>query len=114
MLTKEQILQADDLPREEVDVPEWGGTVFVRTMTGAERDDWEMETYSGEGTVNRANVRARLCARCMVDDQGARLFTDKEADKLGAKSGAALDRVFQIARELNGLSAKEVETLEKN
>ncbi len=38
MLTREQILQSDDLPRETVQVPEWGGEVQVRTMTGTDRD----------------------------------------------------------------------------
>ncbi len=33
ILSKEAILSADDLPREIVSVPEWGGQVYVRTMT---------------------------------------------------------------------------------
>lgn len=33
MLTREQILQSDDLPRETVQVPEWGGEVQVTTQT---------------------------------------------------------------------------------
>ena len=114
MLTKEQILQADDLPREFVSVPEWGGDVYVRTMTGAERDAWEVETVMEADKVNRVNLRARMCARCIVDDKGARLFTDKEAEKLGDKSAAALERVFSVAIRLNALSNKDVETLEKN
>ncbi len=39
-LTGEEILGADDLPTEVVPVPEWDGTVIVRTLTGAERDHW--------------------------------------------------------------------------
>ena len=113
MLTKEQILQAQDLPRETVPVPEWGGDVLVRTMTGAERDSWEAETVQ-EQAVNRINLRARLCARCIVDEQGGRLFTDKDAEALGAKSAAALDRVFTVAARLNALSKADTEELEKN
>ena len=37
-LDKAAILTADDLGRREVAVPEWGGTVLIRGLTGAERD----------------------------------------------------------------------------
>ena len=50
----------------------------------------------------------------MIDESGQRLFTDEEADLLGAKSGAALDRVFAIAQKLNGLSGADVEEFSKN
>ena len=38
MLTREQILAADDLPRERCPVPEWHGELWVRTMTAADRE----------------------------------------------------------------------------
>ena len=41
MLSRNAILNADDLPRKEVFVSEWNGSVFVRALTGAERDKRE-------------------------------------------------------------------------
>ena len=38
LLSKSAILCANDLQTEDVDVPEWGGTVRVRSFTGRERD----------------------------------------------------------------------------
>ena len=38
LLSKEQILAAEDLPHKDVPVPEWKGTVRVRALTGFERD----------------------------------------------------------------------------
>src|SRR5947199_100548 len=38
LLTREQMLAADDLHREFVEVPGLGGGVWVRTLTGTERD----------------------------------------------------------------------------
>ena len=35
-LTREQILEADDLPTESLDVPEWGGEVLIRALNGAQ------------------------------------------------------------------------------
>ena len=64
--------------------------------------------------VDLTNMRARLVGLTVIDDTGQRLFTDDEVDLLGAKSGAALDRVFAIAQKLNGLSGSDVEELSKN
>jgi hypothetical protein len=117
MLTKEQILKADDLVSQEVDVPEWGGTVNVRTMTGTERDAFEAASFEGRGKstkVNLVNMRARLCAMTIVDDNGKRLFTDADIAELGKKSAKALDGVFAVAQKLNGLSVGDVEELAKN
>ena len=113
-LSKTDILDADDLPREEVAVPEWGGAVLVRTMTAAERDSFEARVIGTEGVRNLANIRATLCAQCIVDDQGKRLFTDGDIDLLGQKSAAAVDRVFAACQRLNGLTQDDVEELAKN
>lgn len=121
LLTREQILQADDLPRELVPVPEWGGEVWVRTLTGTERDTFESETLlfrpRGESAPNLDalhQTRARLCARAVCDERGRRLFSDDDVAALGQKSAAALDRVFEVAARLNRISARDLEELEKN
>ena len=117
LLTKSAILNAVDLQTEEVPVPEWGGTVRVRSLTGRERDAFEASMVRGEGKTRRVdltNMRARLVALTVIDDAGQRVFSDEEGDLLGAKSGAALDRVFAVAQRLNGLSGAEVEALTKN
>lgn len=115
MLTRDQILSASDRPTEEVSVPEWGGTVLVRALSGAERDAYEsgIVTVSNSGTqrVNLANLRARLVAMACVDAEGKRLFSDEDAAALGDKSAAALERVFDAARRLSGLTEGDVEEL---
>jgi hypothetical protein len=116
-LTREQILKKRDLPREPVDVPEWGGSVLVRGMTGAERDAFEqsiVDTRGKSAKANLANIRAKLCARCIVGEDGARLLTEADAADLGEQSGAALQRVFNVAQRLCGMSASDVEELAKN
>ena len=117
LLSKTAILAAQDLQTEDVEVPEWGGAVRVRSFTGRERDAFESSMVRGEGRdrkVDLTNMRARLVGLTVIDDTGQRLFTDDEVDLLGAKSGAALDRVFAIAQKLNGLSGADVEELSKN
>lgn len=117
LLTKSSILAADDLKTEDVDVPEWGGTVRVSAFSGRERDAFEESLVRGDGKdrkVDLTNMRARLVALTVVDESGQKVFTHDDVDLLGAKSGAALDRVFSVAQKLNGLSGADVEELTKN
>jgi TATA-box binding protein (TBP) (component of TFIID and TFIIIB) len=116
-LTREAILDAGDLQAELVEVPEWGGSVFVRSMTGTERDQFESEAYTVKGKnveMNRENFRARLLVRVLVDEANQRLFSPTDMVALGAKSAKALDRLFTVAMKINGLSKEDVEDLTKN
>jgi hypothetical protein len=117
ILTRDAILQAQDLPRELVDVPEWGGSVYVRALTGAERDAFETSIVEQRGKstkMNLKNIRAKLVALTVVDEEGNRIFSDSDASALGKKSAAALDRVFEVAQRLSGLRPEDVEELSKN
>src|SRR4051794_20112140 len=115
MLTKDQILSASDLPTEPVQVPEWGGCVYLRTMSGTERDSFEQGIVDARKSgTELVNIRARLAVKTVCDQSGTRLFTDDDADALGKKSGKALDRIFEVAQRLNGIGEKDVEELEGN
>jgi len=114
ILTKDEILQADDIRKEEVEVPEWGGAVWVQTMSGKERDQLEASIISGKGQRDLRNLRAKIVAMSVVDESGKRLFTFEDALELGKKSARALDRVFSVAQRLSGFTPQDVEELTKN
>lgn len=107
ILTKDAILAADDLPREIVPVPEWGGDVYVRTMSGTDRDAFEASLIGKEGRLE--NVRARLVSLTLCDEAGSRMFTDSDITALGGKSAQALDRVFAVAQRLNGIGVDQAD-----
>lgn len=115
LLSREQILDAPDRKTEDVDVPEWGGTVRVRSLSGAERDAYEagIVQLRGDGSrkITLANARARLVALTVCDEGGNRLFSEADVTALGEKSAAALERVFDVARRLSRLSDEDVEEL---
>jgi hypothetical protein len=114
VLGREQILKADDVTTEEVAVPEWGGSVLVRGLTGRQRDEFEaalIERRGKRAVPNTDNIRAKLVARCCVDEAGQRLFTDADAGELGNRSGAALDRVYEVAARLSGIGDEDLEEL---
>lgn len=117
LLTRDAILQAEDLPTEDIEVEEWGGAVRVRALTGAERDAFEQSIVEQRGKstrVNMRNIRAKLVALTVVDGDGKRLFSDKDAELLGKKSAMALNRVFEVAQKLSGLSPEDMEELSGN
>lgn len=116
-LDRERILAIPDIHTESVDVPEWGGALTVRGLTGDERDDFEAACIRGKGRkteFNLRNARAKLVVRSCVDATGARLFSDEDAAQLGKKSAAALSRVYEVAARLSGLTDEDMEELTKN
>lgn len=117
LLSRDQILKADDTQTREVDVPEWGGTVRVKSLTGRERDAFEESTIQGQGKKvrqNMTNFRAKLVALSVVDEENHVIFSQKDVAFLGIKSAAALQRVFNVAAELSGMTEKDVEELTEN
>lgn len=114
LLSRDAILGASDIQSEIVDVPEWGGSVRVQGMSGTDRDAFEASLLKGKGkntSVNYNNLRAKLLVRSIVDDSGERIFGEHDIAALGAKSAAALNRVYNVAQRLNGLSDEDVEEL---
>lgn len=113
LLTADAILSADDRATEDVPVPEWNGTVRVMALSGTDRDAYESAMVdarrNGNATVRLHNFRAKLVVKCLVDAEGKRLFEDKQVTALAEKSGAVLDRLFDVARRLSGMNEKAVE-----
>lgn len=110
-LTRDQILGATDIKTETVDVPEWGGEVLVRSLTGKQRDEFEatmMERRGKKMVPNTANMRAKLVAWSVVSEQGERLFTQADIADLGEHSAAAIHRVYLAAAELSGLTDDDI------
>ena len=113
MLSREAILLAQDLKRERVHVPEWGGEVLVRTMTGAERDEFEawLAANKERGYVG---LRARIASLTVCDEDGKRLFTAADIPALEAKAAGALARIADTATRLSRLDREALEDAEKN
>ena len=106
-LNKAKILAADDNKLDTVDVPEWGGEVCIKVLSGTDRDALE-EAYSEQ---KMKNFRSRFLVLTLCDDKGGRLFTEAEVDDLGKKSAVVLARLFDKAWALNAFRNEDVEEL---
>lgn len=119
MLSRDQLLAPRTPPRETVSVPELepGGVLLLQGLTLAGRDEWESSVVQQRGKnveVNRANIRARLIVRCIVDDSGKRVLTDDDAPLIGYWPGDVGERVFTVCQRLSGLGTEDVEQLAGN
>ncbi len=113
-LSRDAIFAAKDLETAEVEVPEWNGTVLIRGLTGRERDEFEASILERRGKrmiPNVANIRAKLVVKCVIDADGKRLFADTDANELGEHSAAAVNRIYEAAAKLSGLTDEDVEEL---
>lgn len=106
-LNKAAILSAGDYKLDKVHVPEWGGDVYIKTITGLERDHFE----DGYAEQKMKNFRSRFLVLTLCDEKGERLFTDAEVDEIGKKSSLVLNRLFDKAWSLNALTNEAVEDL---
>lgn len=116
LLSKDQILSAEDRKYETLPVPEWNGEVRLRSLSGRDRDKFETSMVKinkrGQREDNLDNLRARLVALCLVDEDDKVLFpNDYDVKQLGEKSVAALQKVFNKCQEMNGMTDEDVEEL---
>ena len=117
-LTRDDILNAQDQETEDIEVPQWGGSVTIRSLTGTERDKYEASLVSYQRddqgrpqvkSIELDNLRARLISLVAIDEKGARLFTTADVLTLGEKNANALDLLFQAAQTLSRLTAPAIE-----
>ena len=110
LLNKQQILAVQDKKFQDVDVPEWGGTVRLATLTASQRDRYEtMFTLARNDPNSAISIRALLVAACVVDDEGNPIFTQEDVAELSEKSASALTKLFTVALDLNVLTKAAAE-----
>ena len=109
-LSASQIIAADDFKIEAIEVPEWGGTVYVKSLRGTDRDAFE-ESLSKE---KDKPFRSRFLVMTLCDERGALLFKPEQVAALGEKSSLVLNRVFDAAWAINYFTPEKVEELGKD
>ncbi len=123
MLSRDEILaniQArKNMKVETIDVPEWGGVVYLRTMSAGERDAFEASCMvlgenGDKAKQDLTNFRAKLVSKCVVDETGNRIFTDDHIPELALEAATVIDPIFGKCQSLNAMTKDDVEKLAKN
>lgn len=117
-LSRDDIFGMDDIPFEEVVIPEWkNGTVFVCGLTAAGKNAYEASLVEIKGNsrkVRLENAAAKLVIRTACDRNRKLLFTEADIERLGTKSAAAVERLVKVAQRLSAMGQEDVEALVKN
>ena len=114
-LSRDALLGATTLPTETIEIPELGGSVTVTGMSAADRDAFEASLVLKHGKqpkMQSKNVRARLLVRTVIQD-GKRMFADEDVPLVGRIRADIVDRLFDAAMRLSGMSDADVEELGK-
>lgn len=110
-LTRENILEAKDIPEAEVEVKEWGGSVLVRGMSVADRTKL-LKAISDPKTDKVDPEKASLYA--FVVGVVEPKFIEQDYEALKEKSAAAIDRVTKEFLTLSGVDTGAVAEARKN
>lgn len=116
-LTQEEILAPRALPFEDVEVPEWGGTLRIQGLSSDEGDKFlaSLQRQNGQ-KIDRDTTYycAKLLARCIVSAQGERVIQEANVLSLAQQSNAVVMRLTEVAQRLSGLLPGSVEDAAKN
>ena len=112
-LTKDDIFKADDLPTKDMDLSDWVGTLTIRTLTGAERDQFE-SAFVNQDQIDIRGLKARLIQLTVQNGDGQPMFTKADLQKINSKSASVIDRIFQESQRLSGLTKEDVDELVGN
>jgi hypothetical protein len=113
-LSKVEILAIPRRTAEEVNVPDWNGSVRVKLMTGGERDEVFAGIEQRDGRTDMRVYRSRLVSASVVADDGSPMFTYDEALALDDSQPAALHLLFNASQRINRLRPEDIAAAEGN
>jgi hypothetical protein len=105
MLTRESILKANDIKTKKVNVKEWGGDVYIKTLSVGEAEDISEIINSGKSDDISAMALWLVCSIC--DDKGNLLFTKADVPQLRKKAKEPVEALFREIAILNNMGSLE-------
>lgn len=115
-LDRLQILAKKDfMPRQEVLIPEWEGSVWVRSLTVGERDSIDSD-FNAARTKGKTpdNLRARMLIKGCCNADGVALFSDADISDVNKLPATILEKIFDAILKINKIGAGAIEESEKN
>lgn len=111
---RDKVASISDISYEQIDVPEWGLKLWVRGLTGSERDRYEQlalgETRGGQDPSKAQVHRAELVQMATLDHEGdeppdanaPRAFRPADIAMLQERSSLPLTRLASAILRLSG------------
>ncbi len=115
IVTAEEFLSSPAMqrPKFDVPVPELGedAVIPIWGMTPRERTEFE----DGRPKWKSKNImREMLVYECARNEDGLRIFSLDQIERMSQVRGDVFERLVNVALDLSGWTAADVETLSKN
>lgn len=107
----DEILALDDIQKERVYIKEWKRDIYVREMTGQERQEF---LSLARDEKQHARAEAFLIALVACDETGEKIFSMDQVDALQKKNAKALDALGKVILALNKIGDDAVEAEKKD
>ena len=107
-----------ELAKRETKLVEIAGKEFrVQSLTDHERAMWEVDCLNESGErdpVAMETMRPRLIVKCLVDENGHRLFTDEESEDVAEWPASVTVTLFTECSKLCGMDDDDRKEAAKN
>lgn len=120
MLTREQLLAgaAAAKPIGTINVPELSGDIGIRALSAQDFMDFRTQAQAREDETDKADDgierTAELVTKLLANEDGSRMFGDKDAEILFGFGYVFLERIVEEGFALNGIGKEAAEATEKN
>lgn len=117
ILTFDDIISAPDRDLIKLEVPQWGGVVFVKKLSLADMLN-VLSKYFGEDGKAPSHDKGYvldIVSKSVCDEKGRLLFNDEEKIKaLASKSWEVIMFLFNNCQSFNFPNKEDVDAIEKN
>ena len=115
MSIRDQIINADDIEYEIIEVPVWGVSIEVRSMTGRARTRLIKTATDNDGQLDMETLYPDMVILCAFDPEtGEQIFTQDDRDLLLSKSAGPLELIALAAMRISGMTPDAIEVAGKD
>jgi hypothetical protein len=106
LLTYEDILTADDIKTQTVEIPEWGGAVRIRTFSKNTELQMRAEARGPGGEVDGEKLEMLMLVYGIIEPT----LTWEMIPHLRTKNAAVIDRILGEIVKVNAMGGDAIET----
>lgn len=112
---RQKILEAKDIKRETIHIPEWGVELLLKGLSGTKRGRLVKTCTDRQGNVDYEKLQPLLVLNGAYDPETEDLvFGDADRDALGEKNSGVIERIAQKISELSGFNQQALDQAIKN
>lgn len=114
ILTREQILQANDRKIKKIAISGFGGDVCIRQSSALDYARWADANENAKTHEDRVRSAAGFVVRTMVDEQGNLIFSDADIESLMSKRQEFVLKVFNESLQFSMITDENVREIAGN